>query len=112
MRHIDDMLSADRGCPMPVLPHDVRKALELLEGDSGRPYSASELAAACGVAPRTLQKHFRRFLGRTSSEVRLEARLKRARRELLRGRRDANVTEIALSCGVSHFGRFAALYRV
>jgi AraC-like DNA-binding protein/tetratricopeptide (TPR) repeat protein len=112
VRRIDDMLSADRGCRMPVLPRDVRKALELLEGDSGRQYSVSELAAACGVAPRTLQKHFRGFLGRTLSEVRFDARLKRARRELLRGQPDASVTDIALSSGVSHFGRFAAIYRV
>ena len=30
-----------------------------------RPWTLASLATACGVAPRTLQKHFRRFLDRT-----------------------------------------------
>src|SRR5262245_27820764 len=49
---------------VPILPRDVRKVLELLESEPSRPYSIEELAAACGVARRTLQEHFRRFVGR------------------------------------------------
>jgi AraC-like DNA-binding protein/tetratricopeptide (TPR) repeat protein len=97
---------------MLILPRDVRKALELLNGDSALQYSVPKLAAACGVAPRTLQKHFRRFLGRTLLEARLDAHLKRARRELLRAPSGATVTDIALHCGISHLGRFAELYRL
>lgn len=70
-----------------------------------------ELAAACGVARRTLQKHFRRFVGRTPTEVQRQFRLERVRREFLRARPEASVTEIAVRCGVSHLGRFAAAYR-
>ena len=79
---------ADRswGSPDARFFRNVRKALELLRATAAQQYSVSELAAACGVAPRTLQKHFRRFLGRTLLEVRLDARLKRARQELLRAR--------------------------
>ena len=55
---------------MQVLPHDVNKAMELLRADPARESSVDELAAACGVGRRTLEKHFRRFLGRTLVEVR------------------------------------------
>ena len=96
---------------MQVLPHDVKQALELLRADPARERSVDELAAACGVGRRTLEKHFRRFLGRTLVEVRRDLRLERARRELLRAPPDAAVTEIALHCGFNHIGRFAALYR-
>jgi AraC-like DNA-binding protein/tetratricopeptide (TPR) repeat protein len=96
---------------MQVLPHDVNKALELLRADPAREGSVDELAAACGVGRRTLEKHFRRFLGRTVVEVRQDLRLERARRELLRAPTRAAVTEIALHCGFNHIGRFAGLYR-
>jgi AraC-like DNA-binding protein/tetratricopeptide (TPR) repeat protein len=95
----------------PALPRDVRKALDLLGADPGRQRSVDDLAASCGVAPRTLQKHFRRYLGRTPCEVQGELRMERARRDLLRGPAEVNVTEIALQWGFSHLGRFAILYR-
>src|SRR5262245_13525997 len=65
---------------VPILPRDVRKALELLESEPNRPYSIDELAAACGVARRTLQEHFRRFVGRAPSQMQRELRLDRVRR--------------------------------
>ena len=55
---------------MPILPRDVRKAFELLESEPSRERSIDELAAACGVARRTLEEHFRHFVGRTASQVR------------------------------------------
>jgi adenylate cyclase len=94
-----------------LLPYDVKKALELLRVDPAREASVDELAAACGVGRRTLEKHFRRFVGRTLVEVRRDFRLERARRDLLLAPPDAAVTEIALRRGFNHLGRFAALYR-
>jgi TolB-like protein len=96
---------------MPILPRDVKKALDLLKADPSRERSIDELAQACGVARRTLQKHFRRFVGRTARQLRVELRLDEVRRELLRARSDASVTEIAARCGIGHLGRFAATYR-
>lgn len=96
---------------MPLLPRDVKRALDLLQADPARERSIDELAAACGVAGRTLQKHFRRFLGRTPGEVLRDLRLERARHELLRASPQASVTESAMRCGVSHLGRFSAAYR-
>lgn len=95
----------------PALAHDVRKALNLLEADPSREFSVKALAAACGVAPRTLQKHFRSFVGRTPHEVQSTLRMERARRDLLLGLPAASVTDIALRWGFRHLGRFAVLYR-
>ncbi|WGD53408.1 helix-turn-helix domain-containing protein [Bradyrhizobium sp. CB1650] len=94
---------------MPMLPRDVKKAVALLGADPER--SIDELAAACGVARRTLEKHFRRFVGRSPSEVRHALLLERFRHELLRAQPKSNVTKIAMLCGVHHLGRFAAAYR-
>src|ERR1019366_3279664 len=65
---------------MQVLPHDVKQALEFLRADPARERSAVELAKACGVGRRTLEKHFRRFLGRSLVEVQRDLRLELAAR--------------------------------
>ncbi|MGO8915678.1 MAG: helix-turn-helix domain-containing protein [Stellaceae bacterium] len=95
---------------MQPFPRDVKKALELLGADPAREGGIDDLAVACGVGRRTLEKHFRRFLHRTPVEARRNLRLERARRDLLRALPGAEVTEIALRCGFNHLGRFAALY--
>src|SRR6478736_5348482 len=53
-------------CPMvrQPLPRGLRKAIERLESEPARAWRLDDLATAAGVAPRTLQKHFRRFVGR------------------------------------------------
>jgi AraC-like DNA-binding protein/tetratricopeptide (TPR) repeat protein len=94
-----------------LLPRDVKKAMELMRADPAGRRSIGELAAACGVASRTLQKHFRLFLGRTPGEVLDELRLDRVRQELLQARPEASVTESATRHGIGHLGRFAADYR-
>src|SRR5271163_4354076 len=96
---------------MEPLPHDVYTAMELLKVNYAQEFDGDALAAACGVGRRTLEKHFRRFLGRTLAEVRRDLCMEQARRDLLRNAPDASVTEIALHCGFKHLGRFAALYR-
>src|SRR5262249_20206692 len=93
------------------LPRDLNRALDRLNAEPERPWTLSSLAAACGVAPRTLHKHFRRFLGRTPHEFIRELRLDRARQLLLRGLAQASVTDVAARCGFDHLGRFATWYR-
>ena len=91
-------------------PRDLKKAIDLLQGDPARDWTVEALARTCGVARRTLQKHFRRFVGQTPMAFLRIERLDQARRKLLRGAPEANVTEIAHQCGFSHLGRFAAWY--
>jgi adenylate cyclase len=93
------------------LPHDVAKALALLRADPERGRSVAELAAACGVAPRTLQKHFRRFLGGSPGAVLRDLRLDLVRRELLSGRAAPTIAALATRCGFRHLGRFSGWYR-
>ena len=94
-----------------LLPRDVRKALALLNANPVRDRALGELAAACGVAPRTLQKHFRRFVKRSPLEVLRDLRLGLVRQELLRGRADISIGELAAQSGFNHLGRFAGWYR-
>lgn len=96
---------------MPLLPRDVKTALNLMRADPARERSIGELAAACGVTARTLQKHFRRFLGRTPTQELLDLRLEQVRLELLRAKPGARVAESAMRWGFAHLGRFAAAYR-
>ncbi len=95
--------------PQP-LPRDLRQALRLLEAEPARPWRIGELAAACGTAPRTLQKRFRAFLGCGPVHFLRDLRLDNARRALLPGPGRARITEIAASCGFNHLGRFSTLY--
>ena len=91
-------------------PRDVKKAIDLLRGDPARDWTVEALARTCGVAHRTLQKHFRRFVGQTPMAFLRVERLDQARRKLLRGAPQADVTQIANQCGFNHLGRFAAWY--
>lgn len=92
------------------IPRDVKKAIELIRSQPERDLRLEKLAASCGVAPRTLQKHLKQFVGKTPGQLRFEARMDRARRQLLRAKPNVSVAEIATSCGITHLGRFASLY--
>jgi AraC-like DNA-binding protein len=94
----------------PFLPRALKKAINLLQEDPARPWTLDELAAACGTARRTLQTHFRRFLGQTPLEFLRLTRLGMARRQLLKADPQASVTQIAGKCGFTHLGRFAGWY--
>jgi AraC-like DNA-binding protein len=94
-----------------VHPRHLKNALHLLAAEPARPWTVQKLAAACGVAPRTLQKHFRRFVGRTPLGYLREIRIDLAREELLRASHNLTVTEVAARCGLNHLGRFAIHYR-
>ena len=93
------------------LPRSLKKAIERLEAEPDRAWRLVDLAAACGVITRTLQKHFQRFLRCTFRPFLRELRFEQARRELLADCRHATVTEIATRCGLAHLGLFAAEYR-
>jgi AraC-like DNA-binding protein/tetratricopeptide (TPR) repeat protein len=92
------------------LPRSLKKAIERLEAEAERPWRFAHLAEVCGTSLRTLQKQFHRFLGRSPNAFLREVRFDRARRELLSGSQQLNVTEIATRCGFNHLGRFATEY--
>lgn len=92
------------------LPRAVRRAIHFMHAHAPRPIGATELAAAGGVARRTLYDHFRHFTGLPPIAYLRRLRLEGARRELSRGGL-ASVNAVARRWGFSHMGRFAADYR-
>jgi TolB-like protein/AraC-like DNA-binding protein len=97
-----------RGC---AVPSDVKKALEYLRQAGGRKLSIADLVSHCAVSERTLQKHFRAFMGMSPLDYWRRRRLAAARDELLRCADNSSVTEIATRFGFSHLGRFSQQYR-
>jgi AraC-like DNA-binding protein len=94
-----------------ILPGDVVRALDWLRAHLGEPVDLETLAQVAGVPPRTLESHFRQFLGTTPLGWVRQARLALARRKLLQAGPQDSVTAVALSSGFSQLGRFAAQYR-
>jgi AraC-like DNA-binding protein len=94
-----------------ALPRDLVRALDWLRGQVHEPVQLETLSLVAGVSPRTLEKHFKLFLGTTPLGWVRRMRLSLARRRLLMANREDTVTGIALASGFSQFGRFAVKYR-
>lgn len=94
-------------------PRFVRRVEDYIRQNYAEMLTIEKLAAIAGVSTRTLFSGFRDFRGTTPMAYLTKVRLERARRVLQRGEADCSigVTKIALDCGFSHLGRFAALYR-
>jgi AraC-like DNA-binding protein len=88
----------------------VRSAEELMLAQLDRPPTVPELAAGLGVSVRRLQYAFRRVHNASPRDVLVQFRLEWARRRLADSSVERTVTQVALDCGVAHFGRFAAAY--
>jgi AraC-like DNA-binding protein len=105
----------DRDEPAPearqALPASLAHALDWLDGRLDQPVDLESLAAAAGVRPRTLEAHFKRYLGTTPLGWVRRTRLAHARQQLLAARDEASVTGVATANGFNELGRFAALYR-
>lgn len=93
------------------LPGGLVRVLDWLKAHLDDPIDLDCLAAIAEVKPRTLEAHFRDFLGTTPLAWVRRLRLANARRQLQDGGRSASVTAIALANGFGQFGRFAAQYR-
>jgi AraC-like DNA-binding protein len=94
-----------------VLPIDLVKALGWLRAHLSEPIQLEQLAQISGVRPRTLETHFKMFLGTTPLGWVRRMRLARARQEMLHAAPGDTVTSVALSSGFGQLGRFAADYR-
>src|SRR5215216_6299418 len=92
------------------LPRDLVRALAWLRGHSDDPVRLESLARVAGVAPRTLETHFKEFLGTTPLGWVRQTRLVHARRALLDPMGSASVTQVAMDSGFTQLGRFAAQY--
>lgn len=99
------------GQPGRALPGDVVRVLSWGRAHLHEPLALADLVNAAGVPARTLETHFRQFLGVTPLGWVRAARLASARRALLAsGGRGASVSEVAVGSGFTQLGRFAAAY--
>jgi AraC-like DNA-binding protein len=94
-----------------ALPVSLAQALDWLDARPDEPVRLEALANVAGVRPRTLEAHFRLYLGTTPLGWLRRMRLQRARQQLLGASGEASVTRVALSNGFGQLGRFAAQYR-
>jgi len=108
----DGHLSIAGSPPCGAVPHDVGLALAHMRRALTQPITAPELARLCGVAARTLQRHFVEFLGRAPLEHFRRMRFAAVREALLAPvGHDVSVIEVATRFGFTHPGRFAGEYR-
>jgi AraC-like DNA-binding protein len=94
-----------------VAPRDVKRAIDYMQARLGSPISIADIAETCGIAGRTLFKHFQDFHGISPIQYLRNARFDRARQALERAQPGESVTEIAMRWGFSHMGRFSVEYR-
>lgn len=94
-----------------LLPRGLKRAIDLIQRDFARPWTVPQLASASGVARRTLQTQFRRFIGASPLQFLRETRLAEVRRQFVRAESTTTVTSAAIACGFTHLGRFPAWYR-
>jgi len=95
----------------PALPADLLRVVDWLRGHLSEPIQLELLAQIGGVRPRTLETHFKMFLGTTPLGWVRQMRLARVRRELLHIGPQTTVTDVALASGFSQLGRFSVEYR-
>jgi len=95
----------------PIGRSDVRRAIDYMEAHLDRHVTIADLVQATGVAGRTMFVHFKAVMGVSPMRYLHDARLRRAREDLLRADPEASVTRIAWDAGFTHLGRFSLAYR-
>ncbi|MGD9785405.1 MAG: helix-turn-helix transcriptional regulator [Hyphomicrobiaceae bacterium] len=89
----------------------VREAEDFMQAHFSEALTLARISTGINVHPRSLQAAFQKADGRTLWSTLNAIRLKEARRRLLIATGDENVTAIAISCGLTHLGRFSLAYR-
>ncbi len=92
-------------------PHTLRRAIAFIHENAHLDIGLSDIAAAIGVTPRSVQYTFRRHLGTTPLEYLRRVRLDRAHRDLQAADPAVDtVMEIAGRWRFGHPGRFSMAY--
>jgi AraC-like DNA-binding protein len=100
------------GQPTARRPRTVKRTLDAMHAEPGRPFTAAELADIAGVGIRVLQESFRQHVGVPPLTYLRRLRLEGVHTELSRaGPEQVSVSEVATRWGFTHLGRFAGAYR-
>jgi AraC-like DNA-binding protein len=95
----------------PARPRTVKRAIDAMEADPGRPFVTADLARIAGVSARALQDGFRQYVGLAPMTYLRRLRLTRAHEDLRRAAPgEVTVAEVAHRWGFAHLGRFADAY--
>ncbi|WP_425053876.1 AraC family transcriptional regulator [Psychromarinibacter sp. S121] len=94
-----------------AIPRAVRLAEAYMEANLAFPMTLDEIATEAGVSLRALQSAFRACRGKPPMTVLRDMRLDRAWQALSHPTSDTSVTDVAMSLGFFHLGRFAEQYR-
>jgi AraC-like DNA-binding protein len=89
----------------------LRRAEDLLQARADEDVAIREIAAAAGLSMRQMQHLFAQAHGLSPHGWLTRLRLERARLRLKGGRPAPSVTDVALSAGFGHLGRFPSVYR-
>jgi AraC-like DNA-binding protein len=84
---------------------------EFMHANFDSPLRLEDIANAVGVSGRQLQTAYKTTTGETPWERLTAIRLMKARQLLLNAEPGQTVTQIAVACGLSHFGRFSSAYK-
>lgn len=103
--------SIEATAPALVPLKTVWNADEFMHANFDGPLRLEDIATAVGVSARQLQSAYKSTTGETPWERLTEIRLMNARQLLLKAEPGQTVTQIAVACGLSHFGRFSSAYR-
>ncbi len=104
--------SLERGRPAATAaPWQVRRAEEMLRARAHERLTIADICRELKVGARSLQLAFQRHRGMSLKRYQQDCRLELARELLRQLDHDRSVASIALACGFTHAGRFAAAYR-
>jgi transcriptional regulator GlxA family with amidase domain len=102
---------------LPLLPEkddlasDLQRAAQYIDAHLDDSLTIDGVAAAAGVAGRTLHKHFHDEHGTSPMRYVRDCRFIQVRRALLQAGPQDSVTTIAVHSGFCHLGRFSVEYR-
>jgi len=99
--------------PVPAQPAFTiyRRIRDYVDDQSGEPLSVRDIADGVGIAPNLVRSAFAQAVGLTPAEWIRKRRLNAVRRELVNAAEaERTVSEIAMSWGFWHLGRFAQYY--
>lgn len=98
------------GKPHRITPRNVRLAEDFIHAHAGERITMEDIAAAAGCSIRSLQAAFRAIHETTPTAYLRNVRLDRAYDALVNSSDEETVTDVALSNGFSHLGRFCAAF--
>lgn len=94
------------------IPHYLKRARDFIETHARNDLRPEDIAFAVDVSRARLFDGFRKHYQCTPMQMLKHMRLEAARRTLLEDGAGSNVTEVAMSWGFSHLGRFSSDYHL